>query len=219
MASAADKFQPSSSRLLLLYWPPPPGAYLQQLQFLLLLALFVVHEFVASSARVSVKMSTSEPGTNSGGQPHKPETTPSLNSTGSGTQIPSHQRNLHTHPQTIPVWPRQSWTIFPGPWPPQSLRGRGQRDKFRRRSEISQKWDDHSSPSPPNSVVVGTSTPPNRIRLDRDGTDQTTHSGPRFFPRRRNLLPRGGSIVNAHTKKKKRPQIFLFCPQTDDRRL
>uniref|UniRef100_A0A8D8ANU9 (northern house mosquito) hypothetical protein n=1 Tax=Culex pipiens TaxID=7175 RepID=A0A8D8ANU9_CULPI len=96
--------------------------------------------------RVSVKMSSSAPDTNSGGQPHK---------TLDHTEFEFHRKwhansvtpkkSSHTPTNT----PRQTWTIFPGPWSPQSLRGRGQRDKFRRRSEISQKWDDHSSPSRP----------------------------------------------------------------------
>uniref|UniRef100_A0A8D8ARS7 (northern house mosquito) hypothetical protein n=1 Tax=Culex pipiens TaxID=7175 RepID=A0A8D8ARS7_CULPI len=119
--------------------------------------------------RVSVKMSSSAPDTNSGGQPRKPWTTPSLNSTGSGTQIPSHQRNLHTHPQTIPlvapsILDHFSWTVATTITP-----------RLRPTRQIPEEVGNFAEMGrpllPPNSVVVGTSTP--RTESDLTATAPT----------------------------------------------
>lgn len=156
LASAEDKFQPSSSRLLLLLdWPPLQG-HIYNSSVSAAVGTFQVRgrprNRGARLARGSV--SKCRPQTAPGpafksrvGHFHNLDHTECLNSTGSGTQIPSHRTNLFTltppqNPYT-PVWPRQCWTIF------QTVAHRnlrGQHDKFRRRSEISQKWD-HSSSS------------------------------------------------------------------------
>lgn len=196
LASTADKFQPSSSRLLL-HWPPP-GAYLQQLSFCCcwhFLVSVVFHGFVAHGS--SVGLSQNVAGTTICLEPvpvanPKNWTTPSLNSTGSGTQIPSHQRNRFTHEHShkhthTPINPhlcgRQSRSIFQ-PW--HRFLRRGQRDKFRR-SEISQNWD-HSSSFFLLSSMGRPSDSDLTARLSKPTVENRNRFTIAFFP---NLTPGG----------------------------